>query len=91
MIIDDDVAESPESLSIELVYSPFLPPPSGVILDPNVTTVEILDNDGMLHITAIWKFHYNYIEFERSNGKRIAYRHVLHSLQLLSHLRSMTL
>ena len=46
MIVNDDALENTESLTIDLVFSSLVTPPSGVILDPNVTTVEIVDNDG---------------------------------------------
>ena len=48
-ITDDGLVEDTESLTIDLVFSSFLSSPSGVLLDPNVTTVQILDNDGMYH------------------------------------------
>ena len=41
-ILDDDAAEPPEDFLVELVFS--TPPAT---LDPNVTTVIILDNDGL--------------------------------------------
>ena len=45
MIVNDEALENTESLTIDLVFSSLFTPPSGVILDPNVTTVEIVDND----------------------------------------------
>ena len=46
-IIDDDLLEEPEFFSIAVVPDPFVINfPSSVQLDPDVTFVEILDNDG---------------------------------------------
>ena len=46
MIVNDSALENTESLTIDLVFSSLFTPPSRFILDPNVTTVEIVDNDG---------------------------------------------
>ena len=46
MIVNDDALENTESLTIDLVFSSFFTPPFRVVLDPNVTTVEIVDDDG---------------------------------------------
>ena len=37
-----------EDFSLELRFSPFGAPPSNVQLRPNVSVVEILDDDGMI-------------------------------------------
>ena len=37
-----------EDFSLELRFDPFAAPPSNVQLRPNVSVVEILDNDGMI-------------------------------------------
>ena len=46
-IIDDSLFElDVEDFTLELRFDPFEdPPPSNVILSPNVSTVEILDDD----------------------------------------------
>ena len=54
MIVNDEALENTESLTIDLVFSSLFTPPSGVILDPNVTTVVILDDDGMSMATYIY-------------------------------------
>lgn len=46
-ITDDTRAENTEQLTIQLDTLPDTPLPSGVLLNPNVATVEILANDGM--------------------------------------------
>ena len=45
-VVDDGLVEDTETLTIDLVFSSLFPAPSGVRLNPNVTTVQILDNDG---------------------------------------------
>ena len=45
-INDDEILESIEDFDLELRFDPFVTPPSGVILSPNVSTVYIEDNDG---------------------------------------------
>ena len=46
-IVDDGLLEEPEFFSIEVVPDPFVMMfPSNVLLAPDVTFVEILDNDG---------------------------------------------
>ena len=46
-IVDDDLVEYVEDFNLELRFDPFLPaPPSGVMLDPDVATVYIIDSDG---------------------------------------------
>ena len=46
-IINDDLLEASETFSVEVVPDPFVIDfPSNVQLDPDVTFVEILDNDG---------------------------------------------
>ena len=48
-IIDDSLFElDVEDFTLELRFDPFLAPPSNVILNPNVSTVEIEDNDGKI-------------------------------------------
>ena len=37
-----------EDFSLELWFNPFAAPPSNVQLSPNVSVVEILDDDGMI-------------------------------------------
>ena len=44
-INDDEVFENTESFTIDLVFSSYFLVPSRVILSPNVTTFQILDND----------------------------------------------
>ena len=45
-ILDDNSMEDRETFSLELRFDPFeIPPPSNVILTPNVSVVTILDND----------------------------------------------
>lgn len=45
-ILDDSVFEHDvEDFMLELKFDPFLTPPSNVILNPNVSTIEILDDD----------------------------------------------
>ena len=47
-ITDDSFFEQDvENFTLELRFDPFTPPPSNVKLCPNVSTVEILDDDGM--------------------------------------------
>ena len=48
-IIDDSVFELDESFTLELRFDPFAPP-SNVILSPNATTVDIIDNEGIIII-----------------------------------------
>ena len=45
-IIDDELFENTEDFDLELRFDPFVRPPSGVILRPNVSTICILDDDG---------------------------------------------
>ena len=49
-ITDDSFFEMDiEDFSLELRFDPFeMPPPSNVQLRPNVSVVEILDDDGMI-------------------------------------------
>ena len=42
----DELLESIENFDLELRFDPFVTPPSGVILSPNVSTVYIEDDDG---------------------------------------------
>ena len=45
-IIDDPIFELDESFTLELRFDPFaLEPPSNVILSPNTTTVDVIDNN----------------------------------------------
>ena len=46
-ILDDSSMEDAESFSLELRFDPFAlePPPSNVILSPNVSVVTVLDDD----------------------------------------------
>ena len=53
MIVNDSALENTESLTIDLVFSSLFTPPSLVVLDPNVTTVVILDDDGKSMTTCI--------------------------------------
>ena len=46
-IFDDNILEDIEDFDLELRFDPFAPIPSGVILDPAVATVFILD-DGIV-------------------------------------------
>ena len=46
-IIDDQLFEYTEDFDLELRFDPFVPEPSGVILAMNVSTIYILDNDGI--------------------------------------------
>ena len=49
VIIDDPLFElDVEDFTLELRFDPFGQPPSNVILSPNVSTIEILDNDGKI-------------------------------------------
>ena len=49
VIIDDPLFElDVENFTLELRFDPFGPPPSNVILSPDVATVEILDDDGKI-------------------------------------------
>ena len=45
-IIDDSQPEFDENFMLELKFDPFSTPPSNVILSPNTTTVDIIDNEG---------------------------------------------
>ena len=50
-IIDDPLFEvDVEDFTLELRFDPFAfePPPSNVILSPNISTVEIIDDDGKI-------------------------------------------
>ena len=50
-IIDDSAFElDVEDFTLELRFDPFAldPPPSNVILHPNISTVEIIDDDGKI-------------------------------------------
>ena len=50
-IIDDPIFELDESFTLELRFDPFaLEPPSNVILSPNTTTVDVIDNEGIIII-----------------------------------------
>ena len=50
-IIDDPIFELDESFTLELRFDPFaLKPPSNVILSPNTTTVDVIDNEGIIII-----------------------------------------
>ena len=48
-IIDDTIFEADENFALELRFDPFAlePPPSNVILCPNTTAVDIIDNEGI--------------------------------------------
>ena len=48
-IIDDTVFEADENFTLELRFDPFAfePPPSNIILRPNTTAVDIIDNKGI--------------------------------------------
>ena len=49
VIIDDPLFEfDVEDFTLELRFDPFGQPPSNVILSPNVSTIEILDDDGKI-------------------------------------------
>jgi hypothetical protein len=48
-IIDDSLFELDEIFTLELIFGP-LAPPSNVILSPNTTTVDVMDNDGIIFI-----------------------------------------
>ena len=58
-IIDDIIFEFDESFSLELRFDPNAldPPPSNVILCPNTTTVDIIDNEGIKSIPVILKVY----------------------------------
>ena len=45
-IIDDSQTELDEKFTLELRVDPFSTTPSNVILSPNTTTVDIIDNEG---------------------------------------------
>ena len=45
-INDDQLLESTENFNLELMFDSFASQPSGVILNPNVSTVYIKDDDG---------------------------------------------
>ena len=45
-INDDELLESIEQFNLELKFDPFTTQPSLVILEPNVTTIYIKDDDG---------------------------------------------
>lgn len=45
-IISDGKFENTENFMINLVFSPFFSIPSAVVLEPNVTTIEILGDAG---------------------------------------------
>ena len=50
-ITDDSFFEMDvEDFSLELRFNPYEAPPSNVELSPNVTVVEIIDNDGIILI-----------------------------------------
>ena len=45
-ILDDSIFElDVEDFMLELKFDPFLTPSSNVILNPNISTIEILDDD----------------------------------------------
>ena len=49
VIIDDPLFElDVEDFTLELRFDPFGQPPSNVILSPNISTIEILDDDGKI-------------------------------------------
>jgi hypothetical protein len=52
-ILDDPLFELDEIFTLELQYDPFAldPPPSNLILRPDIATIEILDNDSKIGIT----------------------------------------
>ena len=53
-IIDDPIFERDESFTLELRFDPFaLELPSNVILSPNTTTVDVIDNEGIITINII--------------------------------------
>ena len=47
-ILDDSQMELDENFTLELRFNPFLTPPSNVILSPNATAVDIIDDEGMI-------------------------------------------
>ena len=53
-ITDDSVFEFNESFILELGFDPFAlePPPLSVILSPNTTTVDVMDNEGIIIILS---------------------------------------
>ena len=51
--MNDELFENVEVFDLELRFDPFLPPPSGVMLDPGVATVYIQDNDSNYIINNI--------------------------------------
>ena len=53
IIFDDNVFESVEEFNLELRFDPISGTPSGVKLFPNVTTVSIQDDDGILPCICI--------------------------------------
>ena len=54
VIIDDPLFElDVEDFTLELRFNPFAPEPPNVILSPNVSTIEILDDDGKIRTTFI--------------------------------------
>ena len=56
-IIDDSSMEDAESFSLELRFDPFAlePPPSQVILSPNVSLITILDDDEPTAGILLWQ------------------------------------
>ena len=44
-IVDNELFEYTEDFDLELRFDPFIQPPSGVILHPNVSTIYILNDD----------------------------------------------
>ena len=44
-IIDDNLFEYKEDFDLELRFDPFVSPPSGVILSPNISTIYIQDDE----------------------------------------------
>ena len=50
VILDDSLLElDVEDFTLELIFDPFAHQlPSNVILSPNVSTIDILDNDGKI-------------------------------------------
>ena len=51
-INDDELLESTEDFSLELGFDPFVTQPSSVVLNPNVSTVYIEDDDGNYMLTV---------------------------------------
>ena len=57
-IRDDPLFEFDESFTLELGFDPFaFEPPSNVILHPNTTTIDIIDNEGIKTIPISLKVY----------------------------------